>query len=100
MDCADISISNNTVDVLIATDIYACNLTDFAQDDSGGFIDAINDVNLMYCADIKVSDDVADGLIAIAIDAGNSTDCVEYAAGGYITTIDSCVSMSFDYLSI
>ena len=54
----------------------------------------------MYCADIKVSDDVADGLIAIAIDAGNSTDCVEYAAGGYITAIDSCVSMSFDYLSI
>ena len=90
-DCADILISNDAADGVIATDIDAENSTDFDEDTAGRFINADN---LMDYADTTVSDDAADGLIAIAIDDVKSTDFAEDAAGGYISAIDDGISMN------
>ena len=78
--CADILISNDSVDGLIATDTDAGNLTD--------------------CADITVSDDAADGLITTDINSGNLTGCAEDAEGGLIAAIDDDVYMNCADLSI
>ena len=81
-DCADIFISNDATDGLIATTIDARNLMDCAEDAAGGFIDAINTVYSMDCSDIMVSDYAADRLIYIAIGSGNLMSHAEDAESG------------------
>ena len=88
-DCAGITISEDAADELIATAIYARDLTYFSDDDADGFIVSVNSENSMYCADITISDYATGELIATAINAGNSTDFSDFAAGGLITAINS-----------
>ena len=88
-DCANMTISDNAADELIATAINSGNSADFLDDSAGGLIAAINAENLTDCADISISDDAADELITTATNAGDSTDCAEDTAGGLIAAIDS-----------
>ena len=59
-DCADIKISYNAADGLLATAINDGNQTDSDDDSECALIDAINAGNLTDCADITISDDVED----------------------------------------
>ena len=53
-DCAEINISDNAADELIATAINAGDSTDFSDDAAGGLIAATNAGNLADCSDILI----------------------------------------------
>ena len=74
MDCADIIISDDAADGLIASAIYARILTDCAEYASIRLITVIDAGDSMDCADIKILDDATDGLITAAI---YSMDCAD-----------------------
>ena len=74
MDCADIMISDDAADGLIATAIYARMLMDCSAYASIGLITAIDAGDSMDCADITILDDATDGLITDAI---YSMDCAD-----------------------
>ena len=52
MDCADIKISEDAADELIATAINAGNLTDCSDNAEGGLIANIYAIDYKYCADL------------------------------------------------
>ena len=54
MDCADITVSDDAEDGLIAIAIDAGNSTYFAQDDAGGYITDIDSVVYMNCTDMLI----------------------------------------------
>ena len=59
-DCADITISDNAADILIATAINSGTQTDFDDDSECALITVINAGNFTDCDDITISDDVED----------------------------------------
>ena len=82
MDCADITVSDDTVDGLIATAINAGNSTGCDEDTAGGIIADIYASVSMNFAYILISYDAEDGLINNPINADeliatpiNSTNC-------------------------
>ena len=93
--CADKLISYNAADKFIDTAINAGDSTDFADDDAGGLIAAINYRKSTDSADPSISNDAGYGLIATAIDDGNYTDCAEDYAGGLIGAINADSSTNY-----
>ena len=73
IDCADILISDNKADELIASAINYESSTDCADNAAGGLIADMDYGNSRDCNYILTSYDEADKLIAA--DFGDSTDC-------------------------
>ena len=74
MDCADITISDDSADGWIATAINSGNFTVCAKDATGSLIPDIYSGFYMDCSDITISDYSTDGLISTAIDSTYFTD--------------------------
>ena len=70
-DCADIIISDDAADELIATATNARDSADFSGGATSGLIASINYGNSTDCADISFSDYAADELINTTINNGN-----------------------------
>ena len=82
IDCADITVSDDAADGLIAITIDAGILTDCSEDAAGGLIAASYAGVSTNFTNKYISDDAADGLVVNPIDADgliatpiNSTDC-------------------------
>ena len=70
-DCADIMISDDLADELIATTTNDGDSADFSGGATSGFVASINDGNSTDCADISFSDYAADELINTTTNNGN-----------------------------